>query len=191
MREFMADKDGVLTEIESAYRTYEFAPGTTAPKVMFDPQTAFDPEVMKNIWRPLTPKPQPISEIFKVRVQVSEAPHKMGSHVSYTGTSDFNIIIDKAQASAEGFDMLATLTHELGHVVAAAAKLPANTSVMFIHNLNRSPKDTLAAEIEAWGVAQKLFDETKKKCLAEYAALVEPDINLSQYSFGGPGVDVL
>lgn len=80
---------------------------------------------------------------------------------------------------------------DVGHVVAAAAKLPANTSVMFIRNINRSPKDVLAAEIEAWDVAQKLFDETRKKCLAEYAALVKPDINLSQYSFGGPGVDVL
>jgi hypothetical protein len=79
-------------------------------------------------------------------------------------------------------DPLPKVLHELGHVVAKIFKLPETIKADATQYLQHSPytmqfvaKDTLAAEQEAWELADKMYASSKTFALGTYAAELAPE----------------
>lgn len=74
-----------------------------------------------------------------------------------------------AGTSIEPNELIATIAHELGHILGTEFRLPGQVNDPIItHNFENEGPLAVASEAEAWNLAARIFRETRARGLGSY-----------------------
>lgn len=187
VRKFTADKEGRISEIFDVsfvydqFKSYKFKESDVS---LLDVQSIPTPPPIPNPWNPgmiqqmrknLGEQSQPLTHEFSIHFRVVSSDFiGVGSRVEPKAPNKFEILLDERQATDMQLNPLAVMAHEIGHALAYLASLPYNKKSMFMNWHQQNPAEKYETEKEAWDVAEKLFKETRQKCLETYRPKPEP-----------------